>query len=122
MGLTSAQVKGRIKNIASKNGADPRVLMRIYMMERFLERVSLSAYKDNFIIKGGMLITSMVGISVRSTMDIDTTVKGQDLSLENAQRIVREIADIQIDDGVSFIIKDVETIMDEIQCMNTSSS
>lgn len=60
MGLTSAHAKGRIKNIASKNGADSRVLMRIYMMERFLERVSLSAYKDNFIIKGGMLITSMV--------------------------------------------------------------
>ena len=83
MGLTSAQAKGRIKNIASKNGADPRVLMRIYMMERFLERVSLSDYKDNFIIKGGMLITSMVGISMRSTMDIDTTVKGQDLNIEN---------------------------------------
>lgn len=115
MGLTSAQAKGRIKNIASKNGADPRVLMRIYMMERFLERVSLSAYKGNFIIKGGMLITSMVGISMRSTMDIDTTVKGQDLSLENAQRIVSEIAEIQIDDGVSFIIKDVETIMDEME-------
>ena len=115
MGLTSAQAKGRIKNIASKNGADPRVLMRIYMMERFLERVSLSAYKDNFIIKGGMLITSMVGISMRSTMDIDTTVRGQDLSLENAQRIVSEIAGIQIDDGVSFIIKDVETIMDEME-------
>ncbi len=115
MGLTSAQAKGRIKNIASKNGADPRVLMRIYMMERFLERVSLSAYKDNFIIKGGMLITSMVGISMRSTMDIDTTVNGQDLSLENAQHIVSEIAKIQIDDGVTFCIKDVETIMDEIE-------
>lgn len=84
MGLTAAQAKGRIKNIALKNGADPRVLMRIYMMERFLERVSVSKYKDNFIIKGGMLITSMVGISMRSTMDIDTTVKGQNLSFENA--------------------------------------
>ena len=115
MGLTAAQAKGRIKNIAAQNGADARVLMRIYMMERFLERVSLSTYKDNFIIKGGMLITSMVGISMRSTMDIDTTVKGQDLSLENAQRIVSEIAGIQIDDGVSFIIKDVETIMDEME-------
>ncbi len=115
MGLTSAQAKGRIKNIASKNGADPRVLMRIYMMERFLERVSLSVYKDNFIIKGGILITSMVGISMRSTMDIDTTVKGQDLSLENAQRIISDIAEIQLDDGVSFIIKDVETIMDEME-------
>jgi len=115
MGLTSAQAKGRIKNIASKNGADPRVLMRIYMMERFLERVSLSAYRDNFIIKGGMLITSMVGISMRSTMDIDTTVKGQDLNIENAQHIVSEIAAIHLDDGVSFIIKDVETIMDEME-------
>lgn len=105
MGLTSAQAKGRIKNIASKNGADPRVLMRIYMMERFLERVSLSDYKDNFIIKGGMLITSMVGISMRSTMDIDTTVKGQDLNIENAQRIVSEIAAIQLDDGVSLSLK-----------------
>lgn len=115
MSLTAAQARGRIKNIASKNGADPRVLMRIYMMERFLERVSLSAYKDNFIIKGGMLITSLVGISMRSTMDIDTTVKGQDVSMENAQRIVKEIADIQIDDGVSFVIKDVENIMDEME-------
>lgn len=115
MSLTAAQARGRIKNIASKNGADPRVLMRIYMMERFLERVSLSAYKDNFIIKGGMLITSLVGISMRSTMDIDTTVTEQDVSLENAQRIVKEIADIQIDDGVSFVIKDVETIMDEME-------
>ena len=59
MVLSSAQAKGKIKNIASKSGADPRVLMRIYMMERFLERVSLSDYKDNFIIKGGLLITSI---------------------------------------------------------------
>ena len=98
MGLSSVQTKGRIKNIASKNGADPRVLMRIYMMERFLERVSLSNYKDNFIIKGGLLITSMVGFSMRSIMDIDTTVKGQNVSLGNAKRIVGEIANIQIDD------------------------
>lgn len=115
MGLTSAKAKGRIKNIASKNGVDPRVLMRIYMMERFLERVSLSVYKDNFIIKGGMLITSMVGISMRSTMDIDTTIRGQELSLKNAQRIISEIAEIKIDDGVLFVIKNIETIMDEME-------
>ena len=83
------------------------------MMERFLERMSFSAYRDNFIIKGGILITSMVGISMRTTMDIDTTVKGQDLNIENAQYIVSEIAAIQLDDGVSFIIKDVESIMAE---------
>lgn len=75
MQLTPEQVKGRIKNIARKNNADPRTLMRIYMMERFLERVALSKYKDNFIIKGGMLVTAMVGVVHRSTMDIDTSIK-----------------------------------------------
>jgi len=115
MSLTSAQVKGRIKNLANSNAADARVLMRIYMMERFLERVSFSSYKDSFIIKGGILITSMVGISMRSTMDIDTTVKGVDLSLENTRQIVSEIALLQIGDGVSFKIRDIETIMDEME-------
>ena len=70
MQLTPEQVKGRIKNVAKENKADARTLMRIYMMERFLERVANSQYKDNFIIKGGMLVTAMVGVALRSTMDI----------------------------------------------------
>lgn len=115
MGLTSAQAKGRIKNIALKNGADPRVLMRIYMMERFLERVSCSEYRDNFIIKGGLLVTSMVGVSMRSTMDIDTSIKSQELSLETAKRIVMEIADVSIEDDVTFEIIEAESIMDEME-------
>ena len=69
MQLTPEQVKGRIKNVAKENKADARTLMRIYMMERFLERVANSRYKDNFIIKGGMLVTAMVGVALRSTMD-----------------------------------------------------
>lgn len=80
MQLTPDQVKGRIKSVAQKNKADARTLMRIYMMERFLERVAVSQYKDNFIIKGGMLVTAMVGVALRSTMDIDTKVC---LSLQN---------------------------------------
>lgn len=75
MQLTPGQVKGRIKNAAKQNKADARTLMRIYMMERFLERVDVSKYKDNFIIKGGMLVTAMVGVALRSTMDIDTSIK-----------------------------------------------
>ena len=74
MQLTPEQVKGRIKNVAKENKTDARTLMRIYMMERFLERVANSQYKDNFIIKGGMLVTAMVGVALRSTMDIDTDV------------------------------------------------
>ena len=74
MQLTPEQVKGRIKNVAKENKADARTLMRIYMMERFLERVANSQYKDNFIIKGRMLVTATVGVALRSTMDIDADV------------------------------------------------
>lgn len=115
MQLTPDQVKGRIKSVAQKNKADARTLMRIYMMERFLERVAVSQYKDNFIIKGGMLVTAMVGVALRSTMDIDTSLKNQNLSAEDALRIVNEIKDIDLGDGVTFEIKEVSNIMDEME-------
>lgn len=115
MQLTPEQAKGRIKNLAKQKNADARILMRIYMMERFLERISVSEYKDNFIIKGGMLVASMVGVSLRSTMDIDTSLKNQELSEEEARRIVDEIRQIDIHDGVYFEIKDVSGIMDEME-------
>lgn len=115
MQLTPEQVKGRIKNVAKENKADARTLMRIYMMERFLERVSNSKYKDNFIIKGGMLVTAMVGVANRSTMDIDTSLKNQNLSAKDARRIVDEIKDIDLGDGVTFEIKEVSNIMDEME-------
>lgn len=115
MQLTPEQVKGRIKNIAKENKADARTLMRIYMMERFLERVSNSKYKDNFIIKGGMLVTAMVGVANRSTMDIDTSLKNQNLSADDAKRIVDEIKDIDLGDGVIFEVKEVSNIMDEME-------
>lgn len=115
MHLTPEQVKGRIKNVAKKNNADARTLMRIYMMERFLERLSNSKYKDNFVIKGGMLVTAMVGVANRSTMDIDTSLKNQNLSAEDARKIINEIANIDLDDGVVFEIKEVSNIMDEME-------
>lgn len=115
MQLTPEQVKGRIKNVAKENKADARTLMRIYMMERFLERVANSRYKDNFIIKGGMLVTAMVGVALRSTMDIDTSIKNQNLSAEDARRIVDEIKDIDLGDGVTFEVKEVSNIMDEME-------
>ncbi|WP_230455150.1 nucleotidyl transferase AbiEii/AbiGii toxin family protein [Gardnerella vaginalis] len=86
MNLTDAQIRGRIKNLAELNNADSRVLMRLYMMERYLERVSVSKYRNNFIVKGGVLVTSLLGISMRSTMDIDTTIQNYDLSLENTKK------------------------------------
>lgn len=87
MGFTPEQIKGRIKSVAKQNNADARTLMRIYMMERFLERLAQSEYRDNFIIKGGILVTAMIGVAHRSTMDIDTSMKNLNLSAEDTEKL-----------------------------------
>ena len=115
MGFTPEQIKGRIKSVAKQNNADARTLMRIYLMERFLERLAQSEYRDNFIIKGGILVTAMIGVAHRSTMDIDTSMKNLNLSAEDALRVVNRVKDIDLDDGVSFDVKDVSNIMDEME-------
>lgn len=115
MGFTPEQIKGRIKSVAKQNNADARTLMRIYMMERFLERLAQSEYRDNFIIKGGILVTAMIGVAHRSTMDIDTSMKNLNLSADDALRVVNQVKDIDLDDGVSFEVKDVSNIMDEME-------
>lgn len=115
MQLTPEQVKGRIKSLAKVKNADARVLMRIYMMERFLERVANSEYKDNFIIKGGMLVTAMVGVALRSTMDIDTSIRNQNLSAADSRSIIENITAVDLSDGVRFEIKDISDIMDEME-------
>ena len=115
MPLAPEQIKGRIKNIAKDNNADARILLRIHMMERLLERISVSNYRNNFLIKGGLLVTALVGVSLRSTMDIDTSLKNFNLSENDAKRIITEIKDIDIGDGVTFEIKDSSSIMDEME-------
>ncbi|MCQ2554332.1 MAG: nucleotidyl transferase AbiEii/AbiGii toxin family protein [Clostridia bacterium] len=115
MGLTSAQIKGRIKKIAAENSSDARVLMRLYMMERFLERLSVSRYKDDFIIKGGILVTSMVGVAMRSTMDIDASISNFTLDEGTALKVIQEICDVSIPDNVSFTINKLESIMDDME-------
>ena len=115
MGFTPEQIKGRIKSVAKQNNADARTLMRVYMMERFLERLTQSEYRDNFIIKGGILVTAMIGVAHRSTMDIDTSMNNLNLSAEDALRVVNQVKDIDLDDGVSFEVKDISNIMDEME-------
>ena len=72
---TAKQLKDKVKNMSSGNSEVAQALIRTYFMERFLERVSVSEYRNNFILKGGMLVASIVGVDMRATMDIDTTVK-----------------------------------------------
>lgn len=112
---SGTQLKDMIKNLARKHSADSQILLRTYMTERFLERLSQSSYKNNFIIKGGMLITAMVGIQSRSTMDLDTTIKGFTLNQDKLEAIINQICLININDGVTFEIKSFSEIMDEAE-------
>lgn len=112
---TSRQLKDLIRNMAKGDSGRSQLLIRNYAMERFLERVSLSKYKDNFILKGGMLVSAMVGLDNRATMDIDTTIRNFPLDCEHAKQIVEEIAATSIDDNIRFEIKDVSNIMDEAE-------
>lgn len=110
---TARQLKDLIRNLSKKKSADAQILMRNYMMERFLERISLSEYKDKFILKGGMLVAAMVGLDARATMDLDATIKGANVSLTDVATIISNIIAIPIDDGVSFRIKRISEIMEE---------
>lgn len=80
---TARQLKDLVRNLSKKKSADAQILMRNYMMERFLERISLSEYKNQFILKGGMLVAAMVGLDARATMDLDATIKGTNVSVED---------------------------------------
>ena len=72
---SATAVKTKIKNKAGGSSDKSQIMLRIYLMERLLERVSLSRYRDNFVLKGGLLVSSLVGVDMRSTMDVDTIVK-----------------------------------------------
>ena len=111
--ITAQQLKDKIKNIAQGDSMKSQLLLRNYMMERFLARVALSEYKDNFILKGGMLVSAVVGIQARATMDIDTTVRALPLKLEETKFIIEKIIAIDANDGVTFEIKKVSDIMEE---------
>jgi len=110
---TSTQLKALLRNISKKSNVESEVLLRNFMLERFLERIALSDYKQNFILKGGMLITSMVGINTRSTMDIDTTIKGQTLGEAEITAIIENIIRTPIDDGVELSFRGIDEIREE---------
>lgn len=110
---TSRQLKALVRNISKGDSIKAQIIIRNYVMERFLERLSLSQYRDNMILKGGTLVAAMVGLDNRSTMDVDATLKNLPLNEDSARKIVEEIAAIHIEDGMIFKIKSVTPIMDE---------
>ncbi len=110
---TATQLKAKIRNLSDGNSLKAQALIRNYIMERFLERISLSDYRDNLILKGGMLVSSIVGLETRTTMDIDTTIQSLLVTMSEAKRIIEAIISVVLEDNVSFNIKKIEQIMED---------
>ena len=106
----ATQLKARMKNMAAQYHIPAQAVLQNYMLERLLERISISKYRDKFILKGGLLIASLVGISSRTTMDMDVTLKKYPLSGEGIKQSFSEICAIMLDDGVTFQLDHVELI------------
>ena len=94
------QLKAIVKNMAKEKKISAQLVLQNYMLERFLERVSLSSYRENFIIKGGFLIASMVGLDTRATMDMDATIKGYPVNEETIQNMIMGILTVQVEDSI----------------------
>lgn len=119
---SAEQIKGAVKNIAKKMNLKPQEILQIYMFERLVERLSVSKYKGNFILKGGLLIASMIGIAERTTMDMDTTIQGLPMTEKDMERILKEILGIDVRDGISFELMRLQPIREDDEYNNFCAS
>jgi len=108
--MTSEKLKGKIKSFSEKNNLKAQEVLQMYFFERFLARLEKSKYRVNFIIKGGFLISSIIGIQNRTTMDIDTTIKGLSVKEEIIKEIILEILNIEVNDEIEFVLGKIENI------------
>lgn len=111
-------IKAKIRNLAKNNNLSSQEVLQMFLFERFLERLSKSDYKSNFVIKGGFLVSSLIGINNRTTMDMDSTIKGLPLTEENITKVVNSIINIEVNDGIQFEIKDVNYIRESDEYEN----
>lgn len=116
--ISSESLKGKIRNIAISKNLRSQEVLQMFFFERFLERLSVSEYKYNFIIKGGLLISSMIGIDNRTTMDMDTTVKGVALKEDIIRNVISKIINTEVDDGIEFEITGISHIREEDEYEN----
>jgi len=110
MSSKSMSFKAKINNYAKVNHLPAQVVLQNVMFERFLERLSKSEYRDKFVIKGGMLISALVGLDTRATMDLDATLRKLALTEEKVIEAVEKICAVEIPDGISFRINSVSPI------------
>ena len=110
---TSEQIKGAIRNISKKTGVNANSLLQMCLFEGILEKISKSKYKNHFILKGGLLISSLIGVEMRSTLDMDTTIRGLPMNEENISKILQEILEITIDADIVYRLIKLERIRKE---------
>lgn len=106
-------LKAKLRNLSDKTNITSNYLLQSFMFEGLLKRISISKYREKFIIKGGMLLTSIFGINLRSTMDLDATLKGLPLNIETITSIFNELINMNIDDNMTFEIIDIREIREE---------
>ena len=110
---TPEQLKGAIRNMAAKKKLRPQEVLQMFLFERVLERLAVSPYRNNFILKGGLLISSMIGIDERTTIDMDTSVRGIRMEEPEIISIIREILSSDVDDGIDFVFRKIEPIRED---------
>lgn len=110
---SSQAIKAKLRNISKEKNVDFNSLMRFYMYDRFVERLSKSKYRDNFILKGGFYLSNLFGINNRSTMDIDTAIRKAEFTEDNLIKMVTEIINIDVNDNVKFKFEKCMPIRDE---------
>lgn len=113
--MNSMQVKDKLKNIAVKRNLDFNILLRLYMYDRFIERLSVSEYRDNFVLKGGFYLSTLFGLENRSTKDIDTAIKDANFTKENIEMMIKSIISIDINDGALINFVEISSIREEDQ-------
>ena len=106
-------IESKAKELSSIKNLDYYELLQRFMFERILERISVSKYNDNFILKGGLLLSAIFGIDNRSTKDMDTSIKGLNINKENIKNILNEILSIDLKDSVKFNVVDITDIRED---------
>ena len=106
-------LKAKVSNLSEKTSIPNKYLIQNFMFEALLKRISISKYKDKFIIKGGLLLSSIFGVDLRSTMDLDTTIKGLSLDRETITKAIKEIINIDLDDNIKLEIENIKDIREE---------
>lgn len=103
----------RANNLAQRCDITTNEILQNYMFERVLARLSKSKYKNNFILKGGLLLSSIMGIDTRTTMDMDTCIKGINLDDTQLYEVLNEILSIDVNDNIKFYIKNSKPIRED---------